>query len=690
MRPMLRLPTSHQRWPGRRRRAPARLRAFIVLALLLFASETTAGSLAYLGRSVFDPASLSVGPTLPLAVRVVHPSGLRAYGVLPGPPGSSGPESVGVLDTLTNTVVATVPLGITSARLALSPSGDRLYVTGTAATVGDPPITLVVIDTATNTEAARLELGAWLSAHAPIVLPAGTSVYVVRADDIAVIDPATNTIRGSIPLPNARFWFPRLHPSGHFLYFGVTNQVAVIDTRVDAIVRTVTLPEGFHLAAIAPRGPDNARLFGIHPHIFGSAPVQIVTVTDAASGELVAELDLGGFAFLGSAFTDPAGTTVYVGLYTCGSPACVATRSPAGIAVIDVATPEVVAVLPSGSRTMVNPVPGTVVPYDPATARLYFRSNEVLLVVDAASRSPVASVPLSTVALTDGVTDEFVFGPGRDEQPGRLSFYVLASTGAASAEQWGAPGDQPVPADYDGDGRADVAVWRPRQDALEAIWYVRRSSDGSVLAQQWGAAAVGDQPVPADYDGDGRVDLAVWRPEKGIWYILRSSDGQIASQGWGAPGDRPVPADYDGDGRADLAVWRDGAWYIVSSRDGSTRSELHGELTDVPVPADYDGDGRADLAVWRPATGEWIIIGSRGDAVIRRQWGAPGDLPVAADYDGDGPADLAVWRASTGEWWIIGSRDGAATRRQWGAAGDVPLPADYNGDGLPDLSVYRP
>ena len=71
--------------------------------------------------------------------------------------------------------------------------------------------------------------------------------------------------------------------------------------------------------------------------------------------------------------------------------------------------------------------------------------------------------------------------------------------------------------------------------------------------------------------------------------------------------------DYDGDGKTDLAVWRpsDGSWHITNSSTSTTRTALWGRKGDIPVPGDYDGDGKTDLAVWRPSEGNWYITSSR-------------------------------------------------------------------------------
>ena len=251
----------------------------------------------------------------------------------------------------------------------------------------------------------------------------------------------------------------------------------------------------------------------------------------------------------------------------------------------------------------------------------------------------------------------------------------------------------PSHGDYDGDGKTDIAIWRPG----DGNWYIRNSANGTVSTQQWGAGYLNDWPVPGDYDGDGKMDYGVWRPGEGNWYIRRSSDGSVAVTQWGtgtffAEKDVPVPGDFDGDGKTDIAVWRpgDGNWYILRSSDGSVAVTQWGSgaLNDVPVPGDYDGDGKADIAVWRPGDGNWYILRSSDGAVAMTQWGsgAANDVPVPGDYDGDGKTDIAVWRPGDGNWYIRRSSDGAIAVTQWGsgAVNDVPVPGDYDGDrGLP-------
>jgi hypothetical protein len=244
--------------------------------------------------------------------------------------------------------------------------------------------------------------------------------------------------------------------------------------------------------------------------------------------------------------------------------------------------------------------------------------------------------------------------------------------------------------DFDGDGLADIAVFRKSTDQ----WFVLNSGGGSTT-QGWGALSLGDIAVPADYDGDGKTDIAVYRSSTGQWFILKSSGGSII-QGWGSPalGDIPVPADYDGDGKADLAVYRTstGQWFILNSSGGSTTQGWGSpSLGDIPVPADYDGDGKTDIAVYRNSTGQWFILNSSGGATTQG-WGSPalGDIPVPADYDGDGKADIAVYRNSTGKWFILKS-SGGATTQGWGSPslGDIPVPGDYDSDGKADIAVYR-
>jgi hypothetical protein len=228
--------------------------------------------------------------------------------------------------------------------------------------------------------------------------------------------------------------------------------------------------------------------------------------------------------------------------------------------------------------------------------------------------------------------------------------------------------------DYDGDGKADISVFR----RSNGIWYLLNSLTG-FGGLQFGAST--DRIVPADYDGDGKTDIAVYRD--GTWFIQQTTAGFRALQ-FGNPTDIPVPTDFNGDGKADVAVYRPSIGTWLFEVGSATQFGISG---DVPMPGDFDGDGKSDLALFRPSNGVWYILGST-QGFYGVQFGAVGDKLVPADYDGDGKTDLAVFRPSNSTWYINRSQLGS-TVIQFGTSTDIPTPADYDGDGKVDIAVYR-
>ncbi|HEX2640262.1 MAG TPA: PQQ-dependent sugar dehydrogenase [Pyrinomonadaceae bacterium] len=240
-------------------------------------------------------------------------------------------------------------------------------------------------------------------------------------------------------------------------------------------------------------------------------------------------------------------------------------------------------------------------------------------------------------------------------------------------------------ADFDGDFKTDVSVFRPST----GVWYINHSSNNSYRIQGFGAS--GDIPTPEDYDGDNISDIGVFRPSTGTWYHYLSSNNTVGIIQFGAAGDVPAAGDYDGDAKADFAVYRPstGTWYRVNTSTGTSVVQQFGLNGDVPVPGDYDGDGRYDISLWRPSNGTWYRLNSTNPSFTSVvQFGAAGDIPAQGDFDGDFKTDQAVFR--NGAWYVLNSSNGSVQITNWGLAGDVPTVGDYDGDGRDDIGVFRP
>jgi YVTN family beta-propeller protein len=288
----------------------------LTLASLLAPTSTQAQN-AYVTNgasstvSVIDTAIDAVIATIPVglfpSIGVANPDGSKVYVIL------TSSNTVQVIDTARNTVSATIAVGAPTTfprSEAVSPDASKVYVSSAPfpTPLGSPGLAIVsVIDTATNTVIATIPVGDQhtLQPGGMAVAPDGSKVYVGVDDNssgsLSVIDTATNAVSATIPLGSSTVAGVAVAPDGSKVYAASGGAIFVIDTATNTVSATIPVI-GFKLVAT----PDGSKVY-----VTNGSPSNTVSVINTATNTVSTTIPV-GLLPVGVAVT-PDSSKVYVG-----------------------------------------------------------------------------------------------------------------------------------------------------------------------------------------------------------------------------------------------------------------------------------------------------------------------------------------------------------------------------------------
>lgn len=191
--------------------------------------------------SVIETKTNEVIATIPVGDAPINPTitpkGKHVYVA------NSDGGTISVIDVKTNTVVDTIPAGGDHpSGLAFTPDGKQLVVSLLGEATSDPGF-LRVLTLATGEMSPLIPVGAQPERIA--MTPDGDRVYVSNlvSDTVSVVDLEAQVVIAQIPMGNLPFNL-LISPDGDKVYVGVvfSNYVAVIDTETNTIVDTIPTP----------------------------------------------------------------------------------------------------------------------------------------------------------------------------------------------------------------------------------------------------------------------------------------------------------------------------------------------------------------------------------------------------------------------------------------------------------------
>lgn len=251
---------------------------------------------------------------------------------------ASDNNTVSVVNIITNSIVATIPVGKNPVGVSVSADGSRVYITNSLSN------TVSVINTATNAVIATLPVG--INPFGISVSPDGSRVYVANpiSNTVSVINTATNTVTATIPVD----LFPigiSVSPDGSRVYVTNVNvnSISVINTATQAVTATIIVgsePYGVSFS------PDGSRAY------VSNSRGNTVSVINTATNSVTATIPVGTYPT--GISVSPDGTRVYVANLRSSNISVINTTTNTVVATIAGATPIGVSVSADGSLLYVT------------------------------------------------------------------------------------------------------------------------------------------------------------------------------------------------------------------------------------------------------------------------------------------------------------------------------------------------